>query len=565
MPDFAVCTNFTVKEQLTQFFSRGEKAANHFSDMVNSAFRRSGKEASLFKQVLGGVTLGNLAANAIQAAPQKVLELGKGFSAAAGEVEKYKATLNVMLGSQAAANARFEEMSKFAAITPFELNQVVDLGNRLQSLGKYSTQNMTDLGDLAAAAGKPIDQVVSAYAKLATGQKGEAVNQFRDLLISTQDWVAATGKGVDKKGSLMATTDEMLAALPKIMKMKGFSGMMDQQSKTMGGITSNLQDSITRFKASAGEPLNDSLKKLIPTFQGIVEKATAWIQANKGLISQRIEEVATGIGNGLQWAMATLPKIIGFVKDFGPPIMAAVIAFNLLKYGMLAAAAAGKIFGLVNTIMFAYQAVTAGACTVQEALNLVMAANPIGVIIIGVAILIGLIVLLVTHGKQVSAWMSKNKELLIGLLGPVGLIINAIIALTSHFKAIQASFKAEGFIGGIKTIGMVLLSALIKPISQFLGLISKIPGVGKFLAPAAKALNDMQASLDVGINRNVTTTVTTPVRQTPRQAPNKAQIDRQDSRFEGTMTFQNVPAGAKTETKSKGPAKIRTEMQGKAP
>ena len=99
-----------------------------------------------------------------------------------------------MLGSQEAANARFEEMSKFAAETPFELNEVVQLGNQLQALGKYSKENMTILGDLAAAAGKPIDQVTGAFAKLASGQKGMAVDMFRDLLITTDDWAKATGK-----------------------------------------------------------------------------------------------------------------------------------------------------------------------------------------------------------------------------------------------------------------------------------------------------------------------------------------------------------------------------------
>jgi hypothetical protein len=178
----------------------------------------------------------------------------------AAQFEQYRATLTTMLGSQELANARLKEYSDIASKTPFELPQIVELGNQLQAIGKYSKDNVNMLGDLASAAGKPIEQVSSAFSKLATGQKGVAVDMFRDLLITTDDWVKATGKGISKSGELLATTEEMMAVLPKIMQDKKFTGMMAQQSETFLGKMSNLADSWNTKLREVGEQILPHIK-----------------------------------------------------------------------------------------------------------------------------------------------------------------------------------------------------------------------------------------------------------------------------------------------------------------
>ncbi|MHB9003519.1 MAG: hypothetical protein ACYC6C_05585 [Coriobacteriia bacterium] len=197
---------------------------------------------------------------------------------AAAQFEKYQTTLKVMLGSRGAARERISEYSDIAQKTPFELQQVVEAGNQLQAIGRYSRKNVTMLGDLGAASGKPLEQVMGAYAKLSTGQKGEGVNMFRDLLISTDDWIKATGKGISKNGELIATTEEMLAALPKIMKSKGFFGMMDQQSKTTEGQISNLKDSFFGLKEAMGERMKPAFDRFLAGSSGIVESLKKWVE-----------------------------------------------------------------------------------------------------------------------------------------------------------------------------------------------------------------------------------------------------------------------------------------------
>lgn len=207
-----------------------------------------------------------------------VYQFGNDSLKASAQVEKYAVTLKTMLGSQGAARERMAEYSDIAMKTPFELSQVVEAGNKLQAIGRYSKSNLIQLGDLAAASGKPIEQVMDAYAKLSTGQKGEGVNMFRDLLISTDDWVKATGKGITKNGELIATTEEMIAALPVIMKSKNFTGMMDEQSRTTEGRISNLKDSIFQLKVAVGDTMKPAFDSFLNSTTGIINSTRQWVE-----------------------------------------------------------------------------------------------------------------------------------------------------------------------------------------------------------------------------------------------------------------------------------------------
>ena len=195
---------------------------------------------------------------------------GKAAVNAAAQIESYQATLETMLGSTQAARDRMEEYKDIAKITPFGLEDVVEGGNQLQAIGRYSRQNLEMLGDLAAATNKPMEQVMNAYAKLATGQKGEAARMFQDLLITRDDWVAATGKGVSKSGELLASTEEMLSSLPKIIAKKGYGGMMAKQAEKANGMFSNLGDSVFSLRAALGERMMPTVKSVTGVLTGMV-------------------------------------------------------------------------------------------------------------------------------------------------------------------------------------------------------------------------------------------------------------------------------------------------------
>ena len=248
---------------------------------------KSAKKADGGVSSLGGklskIVKGGVIASGIGIIGGKILQVGKSAVSAAAQIEKYNATLETMLGSKSAARDRMQEYMQIAKTTPFELTEVVEAGNQLQALGRYSEDTLTMLGDLAAASGKPFEQVMSAYSKMASGQKGIAVDMFRDLLITTDDWTKATGKGKAASGEMLATTEELLQALPKVMKSKGFFGLMAKQSETTEGKIANLEDALFSLRSSVGE-------RLTPTVKGVVGAMEGWVSSMDKAIRIPIEQ-----------------------------------------------------------------------------------------------------------------------------------------------------------------------------------------------------------------------------------------------------------------------------------
>jgi hypothetical protein len=234
------------------------------------------KGTSSFRSMAGAVSQ-FLPALSAAGAGYLIKKIATDSMAAAAQVEGYMVTLKTLLGSSFDALSRMEEYQQIAAKTPFELSEVVEAGNKLQTLGRYSKDTLVMLGDLAAASGKPFEQVMSAYSKLVTGQKGQAVEQFRDLLITADDWVKATGKGVTKNGEMLATTKEMEAVIGRIMREKNFTGMMAAQAETTKGKISNLNDSLFQLQSAMGEKMQPTQKQFIKDLTGIVGKLTEWV------------------------------------------------------------------------------------------------------------------------------------------------------------------------------------------------------------------------------------------------------------------------------------------------
>ena len=439
-------------DKITAPISRIEKNMSGFSKKMQKNFGGVGKDIKSLDAGINKAAIGLGVAAA--AGGVAAFALGKSFIDAGAEVEKYKATLTTMLGSVDLANQRFDEMSQFAASTPFELNEVVALGNQLQALGKYSKETMTDLGDLAAASGKPIEQVTGAFAKLVSGQKGEGVNMFRDLLISTKDWTEATGKGIKKSGELMATTDEMLAALPKILAKKGFSGMMNNLSKSYQGMSSNFADTITRFKQGIGTALLPAAKTLMGTltakmaeFSDVTNKKGAAAIAKIGQLIERLADwiskvdIAAVIDGFVRFA-ETVVAVAKFMAPLVPLIIGLVAAVKILTIAMAA----------YNVVMW------------------IVSLNPITLTIMAIVLAVAALTLGIT-------WMVKHWDTVLVVLGKVGgFFVNVGQTIMKYM--------------------LMPLNLMIDAIGNLLGLLSKIPGVGDKLAPAMAALDSFQGKMN---------------------------------------------------------------------
>jgi|GEM_PF-2070093 len=122
--------------------------------------------------------------------------------------------------------------------------------------------------------------------------------------------------------------------------------------------------------------------------------------------------------------------------------------------------------------------------------NIAMAANPIGLIIIGIAALVALIAGVIYYWDEWGSTVNR-------FMGPLGIVIDLIMTLKQNWDMIKKAFKEEGIIGGLKAIGRVILDVLLKPIQTVLGLLSNIPGLSNLAAKGIASIQGIRDSLGV--------------------------------------------------------------------
>jgi TP901 family phage tail tape measure protein len=130
------------------------------------------------------------------------------------------------------------------------------------------------------------------------------------------------------------------------------------------------------------------------------------------------------------------------------------------------------------------------ATMAQWALNAAMLANPIGLIIVAIVALIAVVAIIVAKYDDFGASLTF-------LLGPLGMVINLIMAFRRNWEMITDSFKNGGIIAGIKAIGATILDAILYPLQQVMQIWSNMPGFmgGNAAAGAASSIEQFRGNL----------------------------------------------------------------------
>lgn len=219
-----------------------------------------------------------------------------------------------------------------------------------------------------------------------------------------------------------------------------------------------------------------------------------------------IANFLTNIMQALPGIIEGLGNVFQFLWNMKDVIGALVISWGLYKGALIAALMVEKVMGFF-TALKAVQAATEGMSIAQAALNVVMNANPIGLMVTVVAAFGFGIYELIKHWDGFSAVMGvawewiKNicsiiwdnlilafervmsffvefQPLLSLLLGPLGLLVNMVVELFNNFDNIRKAFVDGGFINGIKAIGATIIASVLAPIQKILEVMTKIPFIG---------------------------------------------------------------------------------------
>lgn len=275
---------------LTGFESVGQasqRTFDAFGEIVTGVFRRVGEIAvdSLFR-----------AADAI-----KDLALEAVNSNA--EFERYETQFGVLLGSVELAKERLKELAEFGATTPFDLPEVVRADKILQSFGLHAEDTADKFGfagdeirritgDIAAGTGARFEEIARYLGQFSAGQTGIVLARFEELGIVTRAQLREMGLEFNKAGALVTPVTDAFDIVLKAANDK-FGGMMQKQSMTFEGMTSNLRDWFGQTLRTLGSPIFDIAKNKLGELLGFLGSAQVkdWIQSASEGIGNVIESV----------------------------------------------------------------------------------------------------------------------------------------------------------------------------------------------------------------------------------------------------------------------------------
>lgn len=195
------------------------------------------------------------------------------------EFERLRTLMTSLLGSETAADKMLARFEKFAAKTPFQLNEIADLFLNIKGLGADLGQDgLKAIGDLAASAGVSLHDFSEIFKSAAQGNAA-MVDRLAKAggirAVSEKGKLRLFGPG-DKKGKLIdpKDTQALLDFFIAAGKMKGIEGGMAKLSVTLGGLLSTLRDNAAAFLRQVGKGgFNDAVKRLFTDLSGSAPRA----------------------------------------------------------------------------------------------------------------------------------------------------------------------------------------------------------------------------------------------------------------------------------------------------
>lgn len=476
------------------------------------------------------ITLSKASGDTLEASALSVTGVMNQFGLSAEEASR---TMNVLAAGSKVGSANIQRVSEsmvnFGAVANganISLEQSVALIEVMGSKSLFGAEAGTKLR--------------GSILKLQQAGVGYASGQFE-----INDALTEARKQID----LLGSAQEKDAA---ILKMFGAENI------TTGKI---LLDNIELFKQyTAGVTGTNTANEQAATNSDTLamrlqELQAAWVNMVTG--SEQAGSSLNSVKTVIKFVTDNLSEIVGVIGT-AIAVMVAWKAVILLTKGALIAynAIANAVF-LVQ--MVKYTAATQGLTFAQAALqiaqtslNAAMTANPIGVIVMGIAALIAVVVVAIKYWDSFGAAIMLVGGIIAAFAAPVlawfALIVSVIMSIYNNWSRIVDAFQQGGILEGIMMIGKVLLDAVLNPLQQILQVIAKVTGFD-WAANAAKGLEDFRASMGVEV-----------AGREPVEAvnPEAAKQDAMVSRME-TVSKQNVSIGIADET---GRAKVNSDSGG---
>lgn len=398
----------------------------------------------------------------------------------AGYLEMNEVALTTMLGSAEKAQKMLQDMSDFAAKTPFTLRGVRRSGKMLIGMGIEAEKlipTMKMLGDVASGTGADFARIAHNFGQVKTRTKLTG-QELRDFALNGIPLIKELAKnmGVSEQAVQDMTSDGTIkfAEVEKAFQtMSGEGGqffdLMIKQSKTLPGLFSNFGDAL----AILGEKIG---MDLLPEAKRLIRLTLDWVQANSKFIKKDVTPFLSGmleVSIGLFKIMKAIFKVtkalakpfggLGKVVKFATVALLAFAAAQALAFGATAAKAGMvAMVGLLTKLGALYVANGARAVAMWAA----TAAGPL----LAVAA-IGLLLLAL---EDIMEWVDGNdKTIMHEIFGPLkdfsfkDLLSGALKSFEEWLEELKQAYARSGM-GAIFGPLITAMQTFIKGVKEII-------------------------------------------------------------------------------------------------
>lgn len=309
-------------------------------------------------------------------------------------VEQLQTSFEVMTGSATKATNIVEKLKEIGAKTPFEFTGLAETTQLLMNYGfeaDDAISKMQMLGDISQGSAEKMNRIATAYGQMSSAGKVSledvkqmieaGFNPLQEISQSTGESMASLYDRISK-GTI--SIDEITASMERSTSAGGkYFQSMEKQSQTLNGQWSTAKDNFSNLLGSILKPISELLTNtILPAVNNFMSK-----------LQEKIDN--GGLDNFLNILKGILTVIV--------PLTTAVVVFKS------AMAIKGIIDGVKNSF---------------AALNAVMNANPILLIVSLIAALVSGIIYLWNTNEGFRNALTSVWE---GIKNIVSTVVNAIV------------------------------------------------------------------------------------------------------------------------------------------
>ena len=371
--------------------------------------------------------------------------------------------------------------------TAFKMNQeeVVALADKVNYLGNSTAASaplisevVTRIGPLGEVGGVASGEIAALGASIVgTGTSSEiAATGIKNLILGMSAGAGATKSQAAAFASLGMSAEDVASRMQVDAKGAIIDVMKAIQALDADKQAATLQDLFGKESIGAIAPLLGNLENLQENFDKVADATkyagsmeqeyAARSQTTENqiqLAKNTLDAVAVTIGSALLPAVgqvfASIAPVLTSIAEWASKneelvviiagVAAGIAALIVTIAGMIlivqGAALAYTSFQLAAEFVKGLQLATKIATAAQWAWNAAMTANPIGIVIMAIAALIGILYVLYTHFEEVqefcaSVWESPAAAVIAFITGPIGMLIYCVAGIIANWETVKAWF-----------------------------------------------------------------------------------------------------------------------------